>query len=267
MNQQLYDQFLDAASVIVGVQEFDVAITNKKDEWGNLCELYVDTQNKVKEAHKSYGKWQGWGTFFLIFGLCNTLLFTIAIITTTAEFIMSGRPISLAEMTPFVVIMIILLVMAFFGIYLIISAKTKRKRRVKKVTKEVSIAEVELQQEIDKIESDIHKFEEGLQKFVDETCHFLDFLPNNYRNPQAVGFMLKAIENLRANTLTDVINLYEQELHFMEQRRILEDTAEMQRIHNENMMYAMESINRNQERTNANLNVIQAMQFISMLSD
>lgn len=267
MNQQLYNQLVDAASVMVGAQEFDEAITRKTDEWARMGRVLFDTKDKVNEARKSYGKWQGWGTFFIIFGLGNTLLFAIAIITTTVEFIMSGRTIVVAEVIAVVVIMVILLVMAFFGICLIIAAKAKRRRRVKKVTKEVAIAEVEIQKDIDKIEDDIDKLRDGLQKFADANRHFLDFLPSNYRNPQAIGFMLRAIENLRADTLTDVINLYEQELHFMEQRRILEDTAEMQRIHNENMMYAVESINRNQDRINSNLNFIQAMQFISMLDD
>ncbi len=267
MNQQLYNQLVDAASVMVGVQEFDEAITRKTDEWARMGGVLFDTKDKVKEAHKSYGKWTGWGIFFLIFGLGNALLFLISIIFVAAEYIIDGDYFDISEMSPFIVLMIIFGLIAFGGICLIISASAKRKHYVKKVTKEVSIAEVELQQEIDKIENDIEKLREGLQKFADENRHFLDFLPSNYRNPQAIGFMLRAIENLRADTLTDVINLYEQELHFMEQRRILEDTAEMQRIHNENMKYAMESINRNQERTNANLNVIQAMQFISMLSD
>ncbi len=267
MNQQLYNQFLDAASVMVGAQKFDEAITRKTDEWTDVGTKLLEARDKGKNAHKSYGKWTGWGIFFVIFGLGNAALFIFSSVAVFLEFIISGQYFDIMELIPFLFIIGLFIVMGFFGIYLITAAKIKRKKYVKKATKESEIAQAEIQVVLDKIEDEIDQLKARLRQFADENEHLIQFLPSCYRNPQAIGFMLKAIENLRADTLTDVINLYEQELHFLEQRQILENNAEMQRIHNENMLYAMDSINRNQERMNSNLQFIQAMQFINMLDD
>ena len=62
MNQELYNQLIDGASVIVTVQKFEQAIDSKKEEWGDLCVEYDDGDQKLKAAKGSYGKWKGWGT-------------------------------------------------------------------------------------------------------------------------------------------------------------------------------------------------------------
>ena len=267
MNEQLYNQFLDAASVMIGVQKFDEAINTKTDEWSDKCGELLDAQDRAKSANKSYGKWTGWGVFFMIFGFVNALLYSAAVVIAVFGAILEGTSFYLVEIIPLMLVVGFLFFVGFLGMCLFVAARIKRKKRVKKAKKECAVAEVEIQAQIDKIEEEIEYIKGHLREFADENEHLIQFLPSSYRNPHAIGFMLKAIENLRANTLTDVINLYEQELHFLEQRSILQNNAEMQRIHNENMLYAMETINRNQERMNSNLQFIQAMQIINMLDD
>ena len=70
-----------------------------------------------------------------------------------------------------------------------------------------------------------------------------------------------------SNTLTtgnvaEAINLYDTEL----KHQAMMEQAEIQRIQNENMMYAMEQINREQRETNRNLRTTQILQTIDILT-
>lgn len=282
MNQQLYDQLLDVASVIVGVQKFDEAIEAKKDKWGDLCVEFYEPEEKVKNSHKTYGKWTGWGVFMMIFGFVNALITVFAVVMTAIEFLAEGEtadvevlmsivaekliPFIMEELVPFVVVIAVLIFMGFFGIFLFSAARINRKKYKKKAIKECEKIQASVQKKIDEVEDEIEQLQKKLQQFVDENQHRVQFLPSSYRNPQAVGFMLKAVENLRADNLTDLINLYEQELHFLEQERILNDQAEMQRIHNQNMGYALDAIQRNQDRINSNIQFGNAMHVLDILS-
>ena len=281
MNQQLYNQLLGVASVIVGAQKFDEARAAKRNEWETLSNRLIDADKKVKNAHRSYGKWTGWGVFMMIFGFGNLLLaggtslvYALPIIIET--FVdglftienLEGADISILH--AFFLTALILLAfacIAFLGIIFFVFARIKRKKYKKKAIKEHEALEAELLPKMDKIEKEIAQIQARLEQFVKGNEARYQFLPSNYRNHHAVGFMLKAVENLRADTLRDVINLYEHELHMLEQERILQDAAEMQRIQNASMLYTMESIERNQKRMNSNLEFMQAMQFISMMDD
>ena len=126
----------------------------------------------------------------------------------------------------------------------------------------------------DRCKSRYNELEEEIQEllkqkntYIEKTERYVSFLPSCYRNPQAIGFMLQSVTNLRADTLKEVINLYEHELHMLEQERILNNVAEMQRIQNENTMYALNAIQQNQERINSNLRDIHTWQIFSTFSD
>lgn len=50
-------------------------------------------------------------------------------------------------------------------------------------------------------------------KYLNDNEKLLSFIPQDYRNIYAVGFMTTAIKNCRAESLKEVINLYEEELY------------------------------------------------------
>ena len=81
MNQELYNQLLDGASVIVAVQKMEAAIEAKKNRWADLCVDYSEGEENIKKAKGSYGKWKGWGTFMMIFGLGNAAIVAFAILS------------------------------------------------------------------------------------------------------------------------------------------------------------------------------------------
>ena len=264
MNQELYHQFLDGASVIAAVQKFEQKIATKKNVWANLCVEHGSGEENIKKAKGSYGKWKGWGIFMMIFGFGNLLLIAYAMMETVREL---GFDVSMAEISPIIGVALFLAAFGFMGVILLAAAAAKRRKRVEQATRECATIEETAQAKIDKLESEIDGLEARMKKYIIDNQHRLSFLPSDYRNPHAIAFMLKALENMRAETLKELINLYEQELHFLAQERILSNNAEMQRIHNESMLYAMESIRRNQEQMQSNIQFMQAMQIISMLDD
>ena len=267
MNQELYNQLVDGASVIVAVQKMEAAINAKKDRWADLCVDYSEGEENIKKAKGSYGKWKGWGIFMSIFGFGNALLLVFAIISATLDSLEGGVDFSIWEIIPFIVITVGFVAFGLLGLLLSAVAAAKRRKRVKKATKECKGIQDAAQAKIDKMESEIDRLEASMRKYILDNQHRLAFLPSDYRNAYAIGFMIKALENMRADTLKELVNLYEQELHFLEQERIMNNSAEMQRIHNENMRYAMDTIQRNQERMRSDIQFMQVMQAINMMDD
>ncbi|MBQ1233411.1 MAG: hypothetical protein IIX86_07760, partial [Clostridia bacterium] len=78
----------------------------------------------------------------------------------------------------------------------------------------------------------------------------------------AVGFMLEAVQNLRADTLKEAINLYEQELKHMAAM----EAAEMQRIQSEDMLYAMQLAQSTLDANNAILEDIRLNEYIERIT-
>ena len=50
-------------------------------------------------------------------------------------------------------------------------------------------------------------------KYLSDNDSLLAFIPQDYRNIHAIGFMTTAIKNCRADSLKEAINLYEEELY------------------------------------------------------
>ena len=271
MNQQLYNQFVDAASLMVVGQKFEEAMDEKAYEWGDCNAVIAEAEEKVSRAHKAYGKLTGFGVFLSIFGFGNALLFLISTVSLMLEFFFEGQGVPPIEFIivelGFGVVVVVFFIVGIMGLCFKGIARIKRKKYKKKVTREFQETKARMDMRIDEIKNRIDTLKNHLREYYQKNEHLISFLPSRYRNPEAIEFMMEAIENLRADNLTDVINLYEQELHYLEQERILSDSVEMQRRHNESMLYAMETINRNQERINSNLQFVQAMQFIDMLDD
>lgn len=249
MNQQLYDQFLGAATFIMGVQKFDEAMTEKREliaVWENEISK---AEQKAKRSHRAYGARTGWGVALMIMGFVNAVIYGLVAMI---ESFWAG-----------VAVFFIFAALGFLGIFLFASARVKRKKLRNAAFKEFEDSKSMAKDAIDFANEDHEQLRIKLLEYVEQNEGLIQFLPSNYRNPQAVGFMLKAIENLRANTITEVINLYELELHHLEQERILNNNAEIMRYNNE----LMESLNRNQERINSNLQITQALQIFNMLID
>lgn len=265
MNQELYNQFLNAAATLTTREEISNNIEAKKSELEQLKIAIADAEKKPQTARTHYRGMFRWGNILTIIGFVLAGLFLLVTLANISS-IESEEAISSDALS----ILPAAIVFAAIGVVGIILTSGARKKRVvlrNKYIEECEQLKANLFPKMDEIVRTINSISEYLAKYTEDNAHFLSFLPYSYHNLHAVGFMLQALERLRADNLTDVINLYEQELHHLEQMRVLNQNAEMQRIHAENMEYAMQAMQRNQERINANLRGIQTMQIMDMFLD
>ena len=265
MNQELYNQFLNAAATLTTREEISNNIEAKKSELEQLKIAIADAEKKPQTARTHYRGMFRWGNILTIIGFVLAGLFLLVTLANISS-IESEEAIS-SDALSILPAAIIFVAIGVVGIILTSAARKKRVVLRNKYIEECEQLKANLFPKMDEIVRTINSISEYLAKYTEDNAHFLSFLPYPYHNLHAVGFMLQALERLRADNLTDVINLYEQELHHLEQMRVLNQNAEMQRIHNENMRYAMESVQRNQARINSNLQNIQMLQIIDILND
>ena len=271
MNQELYDQFLNAAVVLSNKDDFLNKINLLRDEWGDLVTKVSDAEKKAKSFTKRYDWITAAGGALLISGSILAAMIILPVLSMPFTLLMETQEAPGLLIIPAMLFMasfvIFPIMMIIWGKCLINNARKKRVDFKNQSMKDYQTLSAQAEPRIDEIEKEIDSLEKKLGNYIKESTPLMAFLPHTYHNLHAVGFMLSALENLRADNLTDVINLYEQELHHLEQMRVLNQTAEMQRIHNENMRYAMESVQRNQARINSNLQNIQMLQIIDILND
>ena len=143
-----------------------------------------------------------------------------------------------------------------------LSAKKSRKKFIKRATAEHEEFKAQMEEEIAELNEQIKTIHSDLNEYMTAKQHYLEFLPSSYRNIMAVGFMMEAVQNLRADTLKEAINLYEQEL----KHQAAMEAAEMQRMQNENMLHAMELAQSTLDANNAILEDIRLREYIDRVT-
>lgn len=119
-----------------------------------------------------------------------------------------------------------------------------------------------IQPQIEQAEQALSVASDTIKKFVEENIHLIEFLPMQYRDLQAVSFMLLAVANGRADTLKEAINLYEEQLHRWKLENAVQQSLEMQ----EYLAMAVDELNSQQAETNAHLRSIEFMQYLQYLN-
>lgn len=240
MNQELHTQFLNAASVMFLLGKFDKEVEGVAIQ-ANDCSASIKKAKEKMEKSKTQYK------AMTVFGILLTSI---------------GTYIMLMLLLMKNVLFFLFLPMAIIGVCLIVVSMVGRRVFRRKAMRDFKETEALLIPAIQRMENRINEIKAQKAQCAAENEDIIGFLPVRYRNTPAVGFMLRAVENLRANNLTDAINLYEEEVRYWEQNRILTNHMEMQRIHNESVQYALESIKRNQKQIKSSLRFMQTMQII-----
>lgn len=114
-----------------------------------------------------------------------------------------------------------------------------------------------------KNEETINEISAALDKFITENIGVLNNIPPDYRNFGAVSFMANAIRNLRASTLGEAVNLYEEELHRITMQMTMDDYLYNQR----KLSSQLYELNVKQAETNSHLKYIEDLQIFDMLSN
>lgn len=258
MNQQLYDQLIEAGNVLVQWEETEKTIQIYSDK-------IEEQNNTLEKARKDIKKEPKFTVVRIIFGVLATYIggfFTVtfgfailvgilsAIVTGTMDLrlILTALPFLILALTPFWLVLFVFVVILVIGISLLISVPVSKKLHTKKATAKYENLKADFEEKNKILEDEINRLREELDAFLAENKKHLEFLPVDYQTVHAVGFMLKAVQNLRADTLKEAINLYDQELKHLEAMAV----AERQRLQNENMIYAMQLLNRNMESMSEN---------------
>ncbi len=85
--------------------------------------------------------------------------------------------------------------------------------------------------QIAKNDKQIELYQQRLNEIVADNARIMDYIPSDYHYTEAIAFFLKAVQNRRADSIKEAINLYEQEL---DRRNLIE---KVQRQHEEQMSY------------------------------
>ena len=154
---------------------------------------------------------------------------------------------------------------AIAGLFLVLMIRSY------KISKEVIAADLETSQKnYDVQKPQLLKRINSLDNMITECRNvgapLLEFLPEKYRNIHATTFMLEALQNLRADTLKEVINLYEAELSNIKMYNQTQLEMQLQQQHMEAIQNVMQDIHTNQESIRSDLFQMKAIQFYDTIN-
>lgn len=120
---------------------------------------------------------------------------------------------------------------------------------------------------IQKIRQQICEIEDERDRFLNEHAYVLDFLPEDYREVMAVGYIEECIRNLRADTLKEAINLYEEQKHRWTMESLAQQMLAETELHNQIMRTGFQAIYDEQCRTTAMATNIRNLTLFNTMRD
>ena len=251
MNQTLYEQLLNSAMMLLHREKMNKKIKECQREIQNYnANLDVIAQKIYRKPDGYYAK-KGWGIFFLILCLVgNISLFS------------SGIDIRLCILLAIIWNTILIALACSF----LLLAQKSRKKYDSATQREYETTKQEIiDPAIKKNNEKIKKIEEDLAWFWELHKSLIEFLPEKYQTLDAVAFMLESVKNLRANTLTDVINLYEEECRWRITQATITQQAMLQQLQSQRLNDTLREIEQNQQNLHSDLQSIQTMQLFDMI--
>ena len=146
------------------------------------------------------------------------------------------------------------------GILLLISARKKRLKHQANCIKEYEELQKTTAENVEKLNNEIEYISEKKEIFRNLHKGVIEFLPPKYHTLYAVGFMLESVQNLRADTLTDVINLYEDEIRWRKTQTAIAQQNLIRENYARQLNNIMSQIEKNQQDLHSDLQNIQIMQ-------
>ena len=258
MQAQLYHQLLNAAAMVLYRHKKQKQIGSLQRQIESYQYEETELQEKIKNV--SAGETR---SMFSVF--CFILTFLNVGFFITSLFM----PGEISSMSIFISAFFAFWVFIFLitGTILAISGSVAKKKariaaeqeykRVK--TKKLVPGILQCQKSIEAATAEIEEF---------WTLHkpLIKFLPTKYQTADAVAFMLEAIKNLRADTLTGVINLYEEELHWRKTQSAIAQQTMLQQRQSACLNNMLNEIADNQETLHADLRSIQVLQTMELFN-
>ncbi|MBR6769247.1 MAG: hypothetical protein IKM34_07165 [Clostridia bacterium] len=110
-------------------------------------------------------------------------------------------------------------------IFFTVRSYLKQKKEIESDLEKMTYA---LHTEVPRLKETINQIDAFLSEYADAFDAQVSFIPSKYRDLHAVAFMYEAVENCRADTLKEAINLYEAYLLDQENKRAMEKAIQMQ---------------------------------------
>lgn len=156
--------------------------------------------------------------------------------------------------TPFTIICFVI------GGLLIIATIVSYKKQLHSYSIQQHLLTITLDDRINPLKEEIAQIDTILSECSEimDTC--LKFIPSKYRNLHAVAFMYEAVDNRRADTLKEVINLYEAHLSDLESKHAMQAAARMQQEQLASINELMQQMSDSQERMADDVNQMKLMQ-------
>lgn len=250
MNKELYDKLICAALLLIGMQKEDEKIAKTKGEIDNLNYQLIKAKENTKSKPRGYIAKKVWGIILTsVFGL-NYFIFTIGILSADHALELKDTIPPFIPITGFTII----------GILLLISARKKRLKHQAKCIKEYEELQKTTAEKIEELNNEIEYISEKKEIFYSLHKDVIEFLPQKYHTLDAVGFMLESVQNLRADTLTDVINLYEDEIRWRKTQTAIAQQNLIRENYARQLNNIMSQIEKNQQDLHSDLQNIQIMQ-------
>lgn len=169
---------------------------------------------------------------------------------------------NIAEIIP---AFIIIPIFIFIGILLLISARKSRLKHKAKCRKEYEELQKTTAEKVEELNKEIEYIAEKKDMFWNLHKGVIDFIPPKYHTLDAVGFMLESVQNLRADNLSDAINLYEDEIRWRKTQTAIAQQNLIQENYARQLNNIMSQIEKNQHTLHSDLQNIQMMQMYDIL--
>ena len=259
MNESLYTQLTQAAFVLTNRQKNKAKIAELKNSIEKKKKQENDLKNKIELEKKS-----SYGTGCLVISVFGIIVG----ITIAVNFFLGN-----GEACLYIGIPIAAISFALWFLIKVLQANARityeermeiLSEELKELEKENKIYEKEISEQIKEIER------------VDRECwevgkHFLDFLPEKYRNSQAIAFLGEVVKNCRADTLKEAINLYEAKIErdarWAAEMEIRREEAALQAAHMQEMERIAREMDATQKNIEADISKIKLMEYYDIMNE
>lgn len=113
----------------------------------------------------------------------------------------------------------------------------------------------------------IAQMENELKEFYSKNYKVLDFLPEDYQDIYAVGYMIHVIKNGLADNIKEALQLYTEQQHRWEMESAMRGMAQSMELHNREMASYMSEISEQQRITNSRLADIELLTFLDYVNN
>ena len=277
--EQLRTQLCNALMYLCVPEKYEEPLKKLSEDEKKYNSTYFAKKNVFKQASKKM--WLiGVGTFITHLSVCILMYILIAVLIGFLAF----SPYLTADIIPFYILdgledgldvlsrIALFVFLPFLFISIPISApisamiywRSYKKKYADKATqywKEVATPAIQ------KIRQQIREIEDERDRFLNEYAYVLDFLPEDYRDVMAVGYMEECIRNLRADTLKEAINLYEEQKHRWTLENLSQQMLAETELHNQIMQAGFKAIYDEQRRTTAMATNIRNLTLFNTMRD